>query len=230
LEPDDIPYERQEDPRGCGAAALCMVYRSFGLACTQSQVWQAIARPGLGGVPGTSTWRLAADALRRGLAALTMQVRDPREALRRSPPEGLRLILNHRPRAGSSLGHYSVLVGVDETGVVVHDPQAGPARHLTRGEFLELWRPHSGRGEITGGVLAAIAAAPPPAPPCGQCGRPVPASLSCPACQERIPLRPGTGLGCIAADCPGRTWERVFCPACDAGLPGGRGWPWLGTF
>ena len=41
-----IPYERQEDVDGnrmCGAAALCMVYRSFGVACTQADVWHAVA-------------------------------------------------------------------------------------------------------------------------------------------------------------------------------------------
>src|SRR5439155_26107526 len=118
---------------------------------TQSAVWQAVARPGPGGVPRTSTWRLCADALRRGLAALTLQARDPWEVLRRGPPRAVRLLLNHRPHADSPAGHYSVLVRVDEAGVVVHDPQVGPARRLTRGGLLELWRPCPGRSAHAGG-------------------------------------------------------------------------------
>ena len=44
----DIPYVRQNDPtsnRMCGAAALCMVYRAFGVACTQDEVWPLVTSP-----------------------------------------------------------------------------------------------------------------------------------------------------------------------------------------
>ena len=41
-----IPYEQQHEQRSCGAAALCMVYRSLGLPANQSEIWQRVARPG----------------------------------------------------------------------------------------------------------------------------------------------------------------------------------------
>src|SRR5258708_2353065 len=62
------PYERQEDSSMCGAACLCMVYRSFDLAWTQRDIWRDLAP--LGGFGGLRTHRLAADALQRGLSAM----------------------------------------------------------------------------------------------------------------------------------------------------------------
>ena len=46
------PYERQGDPtsnRMCGAAALCMVYGSFGATWTQAELWPRIGRRDAGG-------------------------------------------------------------------------------------------------------------------------------------------------------------------------------------
>ncbi|MEI4861631.1 hypothetical protein Q8G41_29010, partial [Klebsiella pneumoniae] len=72
----EVPYERQVNtlsPRMCGAAALCMVYRSFGVVCSQEEVWPALVAPSATGVPCARTYLLCADALRRGLAAVTLQ-------------------------------------------------------------------------------------------------------------------------------------------------------------
>jgi ABC-type bacteriocin/lantibiotic exporter with double-glycine peptidase domain len=214
----DIPYERQQDRRGCGAAALCMVYRSLGVACVQAEVWRRLARPGPWGALRTNTWRLAADALRCGLAALVLQTREPWAVLSTSAARDVRVILNHRLRSGSAEGHYSVLVAVDDEAALLHDPEAGPARHLRRAELLELWRPERGCGEVAGYVLVAVSNRTPDPSACAACGLILPEAIPCPACREPVPLLPGPVAGCLTAACPGRTWDRIFCPGCDCGL------------
>jgi len=214
----EFPFEPQQDKRGCGAAALCMVYRSFGLACLQSEIWPRLARNGPWGLNRTDTRVLSADALSRGLAALILRGRDPWRVLELSVAASLRVILNHRPNAASRAGHYSVLVGINGDDVVLHDPRVGPFWRLTRAELLELWRPDFGRSEITGQVLVAFTNAPASALSCEICGANIPQSVTCVNCQKAILLHPGAMLGCVNATCRNRTWERIFCSNCDMGL------------
>jgi len=213
-----ISYEKQFDARTCGAAALCMVYRSFGLACTQSEVWRRIARPGPWNLPRSNTRLLCADALSIGLDALIFKARDPWRVLELSLAQGIRVILNHRPTPKSQAGHYSVLVGLDGEDVVLHDPHFGPLRHLTRDEMLELWRSDLGRSEIAGWVLVAFTNAPASALVCELCVTNTRESVPCVNCERSIPLHPGAVLGCVSATCRARTWERIHCPYCDMGL------------
>src|SRR5438309_779044 len=147
----EIPFEHQldaPDPRMCGAAALCMVYRSFGLACEQAEIWSEIAR-GPRGRRLSRTQLLCQHAIRRGLSGLIVQASDPWAALQRCGAGGLRVILNHRLSATKLEGHYTVLVRLDEEAVFVHDPAAGPERRISRDDFHRLWKPPLSRSEIS---------------------------------------------------------------------------------
>src|SRR5262249_17851428 len=124
----DIPYERQSEPtsnRMCGAAALCMVYRSFGVACTQAELAAKLAGAGPARNLGARPYLLAQDALSRGISALVFRARDPLRTLRDCQDQPVRLILNHRLGIESHAGHFSALVSVGEEDVVLHDPQIG---------------------------------------------------------------------------------------------------------
>jgi hypothetical protein len=214
----DIPYEAQDDSPGdrrCGAAALCMALRSLGVPCSQAEVWPAVSRPGAGGVRRARTVLLCREAQRRGLAAVIVQARHPWEALRRAAAGPARLLLNHRASPGGAGGHYSVLVGVEEDAVVVHDPLAGPARRMAREEFLALWRP--ARPEVVGHVFVALTRGSAAAADCPLCGAAVPTTAVCPWCRGAVPLQPGV-LGCAADACRERLWNQVFCPGCDGGV------------
>lgn len=202
----------------CGASALCMVYRSFGLECTQAEIWGRIGRPWPWQGPRTNTRLLAADALARGLAALILKASDPWRALELGVAHGIRIILNHRSAVTSQAGHYAVLVDLDGEDVVLHDPHLGPHRRLTRTDLLELWRPNCGQSEITGQVMVAFANAPTSGPACQSCQANLPASVPCAKCQASIPLYPGAVLGCVSVACRARTWEQVYCANCDLGL------------
>ncbi|HBT77879.1 MAG TPA: hypothetical protein DEB39_13365 [Planctomycetaceae bacterium] len=148
-----IPYEPQcnrEGMRRCGAAALCMVYRSFGIAKDQILLFEEMGR-------SNRTFQLARHAVRSGyLEALIVRFRDPWEGLLRlrSSDAEIRVILNHRLRRDAGAGHFSVLVELDCHGkyLVIHDPQFGPSRRLEKDHFMELWQPGGEHCEIRGGV------------------------------------------------------------------------------
>ena len=213
-----IPYERQEDPqtnRLCGAAALSMAYRSFGKTVTQADIWPRIARHNRSGSIASTTYLMAQDALERGFSALAIQVKHPLQALQLCRENGVRAILNHRLKADSPAGHYSVLVDIDAESVVLHDPWFGPSRRLPHAELLELWLPRYANTEISGNVLIGIAAQPPDAPPCHLCGAVAPPAVSCPSCGKPVTLRPASILGCTAASCPARMWNSICCPFCN---------------
>lgn len=217
-----IPYEQQEDlsagRRMCGAAALRMVYRSLGGEWTQAEIWENLLRLAPTGIRRGRSYLLAGDALSRGYQALVLQASEPERILRHGQELGCRMILNHRIKITSGVGHYSVLVSVSDTEVILHDPQLGPSRALVLRDFLELWRPAHFGSEITGHVLVAVAAERQTPGPCRVCGTTAPATVVCHRCKQAIALEPAAVLGCVSASCPGRLWRRVFCSACDAGL------------
>lgn len=214
----DIPFEEQRNEpstRMCGAAALCMVYRSLGISCTQSEVWERISRRGYRGQSTARTHLLCKDAVERGLAGAIVQVGEPWRALECCTTASVRVILNHRITADQPSGHFSVLVGVENDHVVLHDPKFGPSQRLKRDDFLALWKPRGFSPEIIGNILVAIAAPGPEVAACAVCGQEIPPSFRCLGCQETFPLRPVAALGCVEVGCSGCLWKKLFCPHCD---------------
>ena len=214
-----IPYEKQQSERMCGAAALCMVYRSLGLAVEQAEVWQAVQGKNALGDPCGDTHLLASDALERGLHALVLKACEPWPALGRCLENGARVVLNHRAATHSWTGHFTVPIQFGDTGVLVHDPQFGPARRISRDDLLTLWQRNiSPLCEISGQVLIAFAAQPSDGVVCSECDVPIPESRTCPSCAREVALQPAAVLGCLNDDCPGNVWQTIYCPHCDAGL------------
>ena len=214
----DIPYERQSDPasnRMCGAAALCMVYRSLGISCSQAEIAAKLPRLEPYANAGSRTYLLAQDALTRGLSAIVLRAKDPIKTLKTCRDRSLRAILNHRPRPESPDGHFTVLVDIEGENVVVHDPLAGPNIQIPERELLKLWQPLGSTSEITGNVLVVLAKDQESAAPCRRCNSAIPDSLACPGCGQSIPLRPVSALGCLSNFCTERAWEALFCPHCD---------------
>jgi hypothetical protein len=217
----DLDYVTQEVVSGqrmCGAAALCMIYRSLGARLSQSEVWHTISRPDARGNSCAPSYLLCADALQRGYVAMALQARTPWRVLQLAGANGIRLIVNYRMRLSARTGHFAVFVRVEENDIVLHDPQNGPARRIAQTEFLKLWQPGHCASEVSGNVLIAFSAAVNETAPCRLCRAPLPGSIRCPACSGIIPLQPGVVLGCAANGCTERSWERIFCPHCDAAL------------
>jgi hypothetical protein len=214
-----IPYEKQSEQltgRSCGAACMSMVYRSLGEEVPQTEVWPLIAKPNRFGQVSSTTHLMARDALKRGFLAVAIQARHPLQVLRLCRAAGVRAVLNHRVRRDSAAGHYTVLVDIDDQGVVVHDPLFGAARRLSHAELIELWLPQVPNSEIVGGVLIAVGIAGSPAiAACEFCRTPMRTTVDCPGCGNPTGLEPGVALGCIKDGCIARMWNWVCCPACD---------------
>ena len=221
-----IPFERQTDQqatRSCGAACLSMVYRSFGKGLskevTPEEIWPSISKVNRYGSLASTTYLMTQDALKRGFGAVAFQARHALQVLRLSV-EGaargkIRVILNHRLRADSASGHYSVLTHFDEQHAILHDPLLGPSRELTHAQLLELWAPGFANSEIVGNVLIAITAEPPASFACELCREPIPAKVVCPKCRTGVSLHPSALLGCYRNRCIARMWHYICCPNCD---------------
>jgi hypothetical protein len=213
-----IPYEKQSEElagRACGAACLSMAYRSFGKQVAQTEIWPAIAKQNRFGAISSTSHLLAKDAVTRGFRAIAFQARHPLQALRLCRESGIRAILNHRVQPDSPAGHYSVLVDIDGSQVVLHDPLFGAARRLSHAELLQLWLP-TPNSEIAGYVLIAIAPiTDAQASSCEYCHTPMPLGVGCPRCNQPVGFQPGIVMGCVRDGCIARMWNWVCCPACD---------------
>jgi hypothetical protein len=216
-----IPFERQSDAPGvrdCGAACLSMVYGSFGKPAPRAEIWPNISGRNRAGSVSSLTHRMVSDAIGRGFAALAVQARHPLQVLKSCHDSGVRTILNHRLTHDSGVGHYTVLAGLDQSTVLLHDPFYGPSRQVPQAELVELWQPRFPNSEVMGFLLIGIAAEPSPPAACWLCRKPIPPSLQCPHCKQEVKLQPNTFLGCIDPACIVRMWNYVCCPACDCGF------------
>ncbi len=214
----EIPYLAQSSTsheRTCGAAALAMVYASLGIHQPQHEIWRSVAQANEQGSPTAHSYRLAGHALEQGLAAVAVQAARPWETLHRCWDTGVRVIVNHRVRAESRLGHYSVLAGIEAEEVLLHDPQAGPSQRIEREAFLRLWLPVAGGSEIAGCVLVAVGRREEDEARCGTCATLLPESVECAGCGRVVWLRPAGAMGCAQSGCDGRLWKYVFCAQCD---------------
>lgn len=207
------PQLARAHARTCGAAALCMVYRSLGLECRQEEIWTRLTASRLA-ARGARACSLAADALRQGLAAVLVQAQSPWQFLLACSQAGVGVILNHRLSEPSPWGHYTVLEAIDEQAAWVHDPQFGPHRRLEREELLRLWQGCPGRTEIAGRVAIVVGRIGEPTS-CVVCQRVLPYAIECPNCKHINALQPAAAIGCGIPGCVGRRWHRIYCPHCD---------------
>jgi peptidase C39-like protein len=214
------PHEKPDAPasRGCGAACLSMIYKSFGKAIPEAEIWPLIAKPNRFGSVSSTTHLMTRHAIGQGFSSVAIEARHPIQVLRLCRETGIRAILNHRVHPGASSGHYSVLADIDGKNVVVHDPLwsavPGAVRRMSHAELLHLWQPLSSDSEILGNVIIGISRGATDVT-CEFCHTAIPSKVDCPRCQKAVGLEPGAMLGCIRDGCIARMWNCVCCPFCD---------------
>jgi len=192
-----------------------MVYKSLGKNVPQAEIWPLIAKQNRFGSVASTTHLMALHAIGQGLHAVVIQARHPIQVLRLCHEARVRAILNQRPHSGVSTGHYTVLVDMDQTSVVLHDPALGSPRRVSYADLLQLWQPQGADSEILGNVVIGIAAESVPSPACEFCHTAIPAKVDCPKCKKGVGLSPSAPLGCIRDGCIARMWNYVACPSCD---------------
>ena len=232
--PQDFPYEAQQGEWMCGAAALCMVYRSLGQDARQREVWQSISSKNRSGVLIGRARLMCQDAWSRGLSAVLLQAKDLWLALSDCLANDVRVILRHRFDLKSSAWHFSLVVGIDCDRALLHDPRVGPLRPMNRTEIQALAWPRQdfrhglwSTDQELGNIIVAFRHAEEETNCCPSCGQQIPEAIGCPRCDCRIPLRPAAALGCADDGnglglpfglCPTRRWQAVLCPFCATRL------------
>jgi hypothetical protein len=195
----------------CGAAALSMALRSYGVATSQRDLWPRISQPNQYGQVVGHTWLMAREAIRRGFAAAIVQAIDPIPLVRAALAADARVIMNHRPLNGRTNGHYTVAVAATKGTISFHDPDVGPNQTRSDADLRALW---TRGGEIAGNVLIAIgkgSSAPHPCPVCHRESVVEP----CRRCGTQVVLQPAAVFGCLDLACAGRVLQGYFCPNCD---------------
>ncbi len=128
----DVPYVPQRTD-SCGAAALAMVLRYWGVEAAHDEIAGVLVEPELRGIRGS---RLAAYAEERGFVAVAHE--GDRGHLRAHLAKGRPLIV--ALDAGKGRFHDVVVVDVAENGdVSVHDPAEGASRRLPARDFEKRW-------------------------------------------------------------------------------------------
>jgi ABC-type bacteriocin/lantibiotic exporter with double-glycine peptidase domain len=164
-----VPYRQQISEASCGVAAFEMVYRHFRPSklskFSQKKIFERLKEPVPGGgAQRVSTDSLVTEALKRRLSAGWGRVNPSPERLIEqvrffTESEKIPLIACQQWHANPNLGHFRVIVGIDENEVIFHDPEpehGGKAQHLAIPQFIEAWRLTPG-GNVTGGVAIWIA-------------------------------------------------------------------------
>src|SRR5262249_10073076 len=128
----DVPYLPQTEAL-CGGAAAAMVFRYWGERHADAQQFAPLVDRRTGGI---STGTLAAAIEERHWR--TTAVSGSIEAIRRALSDGLPpiLLVESRP----SRYHYIVVVGINDKGIIAHDPAWGPSRSFALDELLRRWR------------------------------------------------------------------------------------------
>jgi Peptidase C39 family len=220
-----IPYEAQLDGptnRMCGAAALVMVFKSFGLTADQTQIWQQVRTQAADGTWYAMSDSIGAFALNNGLRAVIARINQPIPVLATSWDNQVRVIINRRLAQDSFLGHFTVVAGITTGAVIEHDPQNGPNLPMPDATLLQLWTANGPCPpcEITGNIMIAFDQ-PGPTPPAEVCAahHGQPSALTCESttCQGKaVPFGIVPAVGCAYQECAQRTWEVVICPWCNA--------------
>jgi hypothetical protein len=86
----------------CGAAALSMVYQSFGLSVPQIAVWRLIATFNKFGRFQGHTYKMAMDAILRSFHAVVVKAMSPIDTLKAGLAVDVRAIMSHRPNPVTS--------------------------------------------------------------------------------------------------------------------------------
>jgi hypothetical protein len=127
----DVPYVPQT-PSLCGGAAAAMVFRYWGERHANVEPFAALVDERAGGI---ATDRLVSAIREQHWEAtpFTGTMSALHDQLAAKHP--VILLIEDRPRTY----HYIVAIGLDASGIIVHDPAWGPSRHLAEDAFLHAW-------------------------------------------------------------------------------------------
>lgn len=189
-----------------------MAYASLGIVDRQENIWEAIQLTAHW--KGSSMQKLTQNAIAHGLAATRFRSRDPWTLALSCSRHGFPMIVNHRLRADTAIGHFSVLDAVASDVAQLYDPLEDATRSIRREQLLELWLTRDG-DRNPGAQLLVLGRPTGSVQRCRKCGRGINRRCRCAGCNQQVAVEFTELLECTAG-CSARTWESVYCPHCDA--------------
>ena len=130
----DVPYFKQDTGYTCGPASLQMVFAFYGIQESEAGLTRELRT---NTDIGTKHKRLIDAVSKRGLFSYVNE-NAPLSELRALLADSLPIIVHYR-EVGQDDGHYSVVVGLDEKNIYLHDPWHGPKFSIAIEDFEERW-------------------------------------------------------------------------------------------
>lgn len=147
IPPLPVEHVQQPDSYSCGAAALAMVLRFYGVAADVTQLRSELHVVMYDGpLGGTQEADLVSVAKQHGVKLNERedaQLQDVVDALQAGRPVLLGYI--HTGEADYRFGHFTVIIGTTAQSFISHDPWYGPHQDLDAGYLDQNWTAESGQ-------------------------------------------------------------------------------------
>jgi ABC-type bacteriocin/lantibiotic exporter with double-glycine peptidase domain len=151
-----VPYFYQSELSSCGAAALAMIYGFYGFLRTEKEIWEKRKLPRqLESGFYIQTKSLIEDAIDCNFEEIHGKMPLDNQTLLKN--NLLEIIKNEIPilvckqRKNPILGHFVVIIGINESNIIFHDPEDGKKRKIKIKKFINEWKATG--SEVTGGVF-----------------------------------------------------------------------------
>ena len=133
-----VPYQSQLHPRWCGPAVLAMVLAYYGFTDSQSDIAAKVMKGDYSYIDELSKY-----AAGKGLEAFRIYRLEEKAAITKLselvrnqiPP-----IVLQQPAPEINDSHFRVVLNVEPTAIVAHDPKFGPLQRYEQSIFLRLWK------------------------------------------------------------------------------------------
>ena len=137
-----VPFYKQETIYTCGPASLRMAFSFFGRQVAESTLASEV---GTNDATGTERERMGEAAKTRGLIPhekTDAAIKDLTDLYRQGIPSIVRFV-----EPSQNVDHYGVVIGIDGSNIVIHDPWNGPETVFDLGMFFMRWPCEYTRGQ-----------------------------------------------------------------------------------
>jgi predicted double-glycine peptidase len=149
MEPLEVPFVKQL-PCHCGPAALEMVYKYFGLDnISQQELFEKIPKQkDVNGNISVLVTDLVSDAISRGFQAYWLEFNNSTKENREGVTVLIRSLIEYKIpfiscgqwKGNRNIGHFRVILKIDENHVYFHDPDIEKCLKYTNESFFKYWR------------------------------------------------------------------------------------------
>jgi len=207
----NIPYQIQRYPRWCGPAVLAMILTYYGFNIRQHRIATEVMRGNL-----SYSNDLGKYAARLGLEAFRIFGLEDANAINKLGElvrNGIPPVVLQRPAPAELDGHFRVVIDVESTAIVVHDPRYGSNLRYSLTNFLQLWKAGGPIEDDNTTLIIRRLRMNSGIDSCPYCGySPSNTTFTCDYCNQTFPFPQGFPAECSLCN---RKWLRIWCGNCN---------------